>query len=136
MRLHILWLAGCLSMAAPAAESVLYPPRPQLSPSEWLQLRSQVMGQTDVECEPRTPLMRRCASDAMRTIWWLTEVGHEAHPGMVRQALVSKGGKVVLETSGYFAGDQTAFGRWYREILRNDQRELQSIVKKIAPALR
>jgi hypothetical protein len=131
VRRYAFCLAVYLSVSVSFAESVIYPSVPQMSRLEWLQLRAQIMGQADVECLARTPQVQRCASDVLRTIWWMTEVGHEAHPAMVRQALVRKDGSVVLETSGYFAGDQGAFRRWYTAVLRDDQRELQSIVRKL-----
>jgi hypothetical protein len=57
-----------------------------------------------------------------RTFWIFTTKDHPAHPAWVTRQLVEEGGLVRVRQIGYFAGDEKAFAKLFREYQeRNEQ---------------
>jgi hypothetical protein len=57
-----------------------------------------------------------------RTFWIFTTKDHPAHPAWVTRQLVEEGGEVHVRQIGYFAGNEEAFAKMFREYQeRNEQ---------------
>lgn len=57
-------------------------------------------------------------------IYFFTTRNHPAYPAAVRRAVVSRGTRSFVHTSGYYAGSRVAFLEWM-ESFRSEDRELQ-----------
>ena len=51
---------------------------------------------------------------ASRTVYAFTTPGHPAHPAWITKRVVRVGNAVGVQQVGYFAGEQPAFGQWFR----------------------
>lgn len=47
-----------------------------------------------------------------KSIYFFTTEGHPAHPAVVIQKIIQENGNLMIETSGYTAGDRKIFEEW------------------------
>jgi hypothetical protein len=122
MRTTTLALAVCLVTPALAQEYQPYP-TPRITAEQWARYAQEVrqnhQSSADILKEENVIVF---SDPRTRTFWIFTTKDHPAHPAWVTRQLVEEGGQVRVRQIGYFAGDEEAFAKLFREYQeRNEQ---------------
>jgi hypothetical protein len=65
-----------------------------------------------------------------RTFWIFTTKDHPAHPAWVTRQLVEEGGLVRVRQIGYFAGDEKAFAKLFREYQERSEQLAEDVQRR------
>lgn len=127
-RLRLPRLALCAAFAcgtaAPAAAQEFQPyPEPRITPEQYARYAEQVREawESTADIVKQEHVIVFSDPDS-RTFWIFTTRDHPAHPAWVTRQLVEEGGQVHVRQVGYFAGNEEAFAKLFREYQdRNEQ---------------
>jgi hypothetical protein len=122
MRTTTFALAACLVTPALAQEYQPYL-TPRITAEQWARYAEEVrqihQSSADILKEENVIVF---SDPRTRTFWIFTTKDHPAHPAWVTRQLVEEGGQVRVRQIGYFAGDEVAFAKLFREYQeRNEQ---------------
>lgn len=117
-------LLACLALAAGCAAEGAAPKGKigEPKPTVWNRLWDEVTAKPGAEVEilRGSPILQVVLTDE-RTIYYFTKPSHPAHPGVVKRAVVERGGADIVATEGWAAGSQEAFQRWLEAFATQDQ---------------
>jgi hypothetical protein len=111
----ILALAITLSHLAHAQSD---PPRrfPQshITAQQWEEFFKEIKAKPDAQdvSRPQTPDITVIAVPSESTMYFFTRPG-PAHPAVVVERVTQKDGHVYMNHTGYFAGSEEAFAKWF-----------------------
>lgn len=118
-RMHAFLGATCLALLLVSGNAVPAEPAPRFPTSkitaeQWKEYLSEIAKMPGIE--RRESSRQITLTDARTlTIYAFTQEANPAHPGVVVRVLVTGPGGTEVRRTGYFAGDQAAFSRWWTE---------------------
>jgi hypothetical protein len=110
-----LLLLALAPAAAAAADGGRRYAQSQITVGEWQAFFDEVRatpGARDIS-SPQVPSVTVIEVPGERTLYFFTAPGGAAHPGVVVERVLSKGGATYLQRDGYFAGSEEAFRAWF-----------------------
>lgn len=114
-------VTGAVAVAAlivgPGAVAQEFRPYPQfnITVEQWQRYFDEVSQKLADAAQPRPSEQLIVFNDrAGRAVYAFTAPGHPAHPAWITKRVVRVDNAVGVQQVGYFAGDQTAFGAWFR----------------------
>jgi hypothetical protein len=115
-----LLLASVVAAASPAAGQESRPfPSAHITEQQWQTYFDEVRKRADAEvlAAPNSKADSEGVSIAVRSenaVYYFTKPPNPAHPAVVRRAAVERDRTVYIDTTGYYAGSQTAFDNLFR----------------------
>lgn len=65
--------------------------------------------------------------DQSNIIYVFTTFGHPAHPAVVKRQPIETSSGIAMRRQGHYAGDESEFGKWWREFDELDRQLRESI---------
>lgn len=120
----LLFIAAALGPATAALAQEYQPyPQPRITPEQWARYAEQVRQAYESTADIQKGENVIVFSDLRtRTFWVFTTKDHPAHPAWITRQMVEEAGQVRVRQIGYFAGNEEAFAKLFREYQeRNEQ---------------
>jgi hypothetical protein len=106
-----------IMLSAAIAQSLSYKafPQPKITPEQWQSFFAEIKAKPGIEnvSRPETPDVVSLADRKEQIMYYFTN-GGAAHPALMIEKVVQNGNQVDIETTGYFAGAEEPFARWFR----------------------
>lgn len=107
-------LALLMSVAASTAQSERRFPHSHITPAQWQAFLDEVKAKPGVQniSKPEQPGILALSVQSENTLYFFTN-GGPAHPAVVVEQIIQDGGNIGLQHTGYFAGSEDAFAKWF-----------------------
>jgi hypothetical protein len=107
-------------------------PAPHVTAQQLNDLLVRLRGRAGFSCRQFGPHQLSCGSDDSQELWWLTEVGHPAHPAVSRGQMLTDTDTqdTCLVRDGYFAGAEELFSQWFSELKRYDEKTIEAFKRQ------
>lgn len=134
MRHPILSLAALLLplAAAPALAQEFQPyPQPKITVEQFARYADQVLQTYGYSTEILKDQQLVAFSDQRtRTFYVFTTKDHPAHPAWITRQMVEENGEVRVRQIGYFAGNEEAFAKLFREYQGRNQQLMEDVARR------
>lgn len=134
-RPRLLPAALCLPVllaAAPALAQEFQPyPQPKITAEEYARYAEQVLQTLGYSTEILKDQKLIAFSDQRtRTFYVFTIKEHPAHPAWITRQMVEEDGQVRVKQIGYFAGNEEAFAKLFREYQGRNQQLMEDVARR------
>jgi hypothetical protein len=132
---RLLPAALCLSAilaAAPAGAQEFQPyPQPKITAEQFARYADQVLQTLGYSTEILKDQQLVAFSDQRtRTFYVFTTKEHPAHPAWITRQMVEENGQVLVKQIGYFAGNEEAFAKLFREYQGRNQQLMEDVARR------
>ncbi len=129
--LSSLALAAAL-VAAPAFAQEFQPyPQPKITTEQFARYADQVLQAYGHATEILKDQKLVAFSDQRtRTFYVFTTKDHPAHPAWITRRMVEEDGQVRVKQIGYFAGNEEAFAKLFREYQGRNQQLMEDVARR------
>ena len=116
-----LLLALCLPGRALPGEPPRFP-SPHITAEQWQALYDEVRAKADAQdiSRPELPGIIAIAVSSEFTVYYFTAPG-PVHPAVIIQRMALQDGQMRVGYSGYFAGSEEAFAKWFDSFRRRSE---------------
>jgi len=127
----LLWLVA-LPAAGPASAQEFQPyPQPKITTEQFARYAEQVLQTLGYSTEILKDQQLVAFSDQRtRTFYVFTTKDHPAHPAWITRQMVEEDGQVRVKQIGYFAGDEEAFAKLFREYQDRNAQLMEDVARR------
>jgi hypothetical protein len=103
-------------------------PKPHITKAQWEAFFAETLSKPGAIVIDRADITRIVVPQES-AVFFFTKRSHFTHPAAARRAMVTYGNRIYIHTSGYYAGNRSAFLLWMKAFTdqdRNLQRDLNS----------
>jgi hypothetical protein len=128
----LLGLAAILGPAATALAQEFQPyPAPRITTEQYARYAEQVRQAWESTADIQKGENVIVFSDlGTRTFWVFTTKNHPAHPAWVTRQMVEEDGQVRVRQIGFFAGDEEAFAKLFREYQERNEQLVEDVQRR------
>jgi hypothetical protein len=130
--MHRAWLLIALLVAAPLSAQEYQPyPQPKVTIEQWQAYLNSVRESLEPTAEIyKDKHIVAFQNPGTRTFYIFTTKDHPAHPAWVTRQLVEQDGQVKVRQIGYYAGNEQAFDKLFREYLQRNEELMKEVAKR------
>ncbi|HET8691636.1 MAG TPA: hypothetical protein VFM30_05860 [Steroidobacteraceae bacterium] len=130
--MHRAWLLIALLVAAPLSAQEYQPyPQPKVTIEQWQAYLNSVREYLEPTAEIyKDKHIVAFQNPDTRTFYIFTTKDHPAHPAWVTRQLVEQDGQVKVRQIGYYAGNEQAFDKLFREYLQRNEELMKEVAKR------
>lgn len=130
--MHRAWLLIALLVAAPLSAQEYQPyPQPKVTIEQWQAYLNSVREFLEPTAEIyKDKHIVAFQNPDTRTFYIFTTKDHPAHPAWVTRQLVEQDGQVKVRQIGYYAGNEQAFDKLFREYLQRNEELMKEVAKR------
>jgi hypothetical protein len=130
--MHRAWLLIALLVAAPLSAQEYQPyPQPKVTIEQWQAYLNSVRESLEPTAEIyKDKHIVAFQNPDTRTFYIFTTKDHPAHPAWVTRQLVEQDGQVKVRQIGYYAGNEQAFDKLFREYLQRNEELMKEVAKR------
>jgi hypothetical protein len=121
-----------LLLAAPASAQEFQPyPQPKITTEQFARYAEEVLQALGYSTEVLKDQKLVAFSDQRtRTFYVFTTKDHPAHPAWITRQMVEEDGQVRVKQIGYFAGDEEAFAKLFREYQDRNAQLMEDVARR------
>ena len=117
----IVFLACSSAVAGTPDQETRRHPTARITVKQWNEFLAETKSREGAVVVSGTTFTRIEVS-AEQAVYLFTTRRHAAYPAAARRAITSVAGKTYIHTSGYYAGNRTAFVAWMAALAEQDRR--------------
>lgn len=126
-----LGLVAGLSAAVATAQEFQPYPQPKITTEQFARYAEQVLQTLGYSTEILKDQQLVAFSDQRtRTFYVFTTKDHPAHPAWITRRMVEEDGQVRVKQIGYFAGNEDAFAKLFREYQDRNQQLMEDVARR------
>lgn len=118
--------------AAPAGAQEFQPyPQPKITAEQYARYADQVLQSFGHSTEIlKDQKLIAFSDERSRTFYVFTTKDHPAHPAWITRQMVEEDGQVRVKQIGYFAGNEEAFSRLFREFQGRNKQLMEDVARR------
>jgi hypothetical protein len=118
--------------AAPAGAQEFQPyPQPKITAEQYARYADQVLQAFGYSTEIlKDQKLIAFSDERSRTFYVFTTKDHPAHPAWITRQMVEEDGQVRVKQIGYFAGNEEAFSRLFREFQGRNKQLMEDVARR------
>lgn len=127
----VLSVAAWLAIAPASAQEFQPYPQPKITTEQFARYAEQVLQALGYSTEVLKDQQLVAFSDQRtRTFYVFTTKDHPAHPAWITRQMVEEDGQVRVKQIGYFAGDEEAFAKLFREYQDRNEQLMEDVARR------
>lgn len=132
VRLPLITTLFASMLALPAGAQDFQPyPQPKITTEQFARYADQVLQAYGHATEILKDQKLVAFSDQRtRTFYVFTTKDHPAHPAWITRRMVEEGGQVRVKQIGYFAGNEEAFAKLFREYQGRNEQLMDDVARR------
>lgn len=118
--------------AVPAGAQEFQPyPQPKITPEQFARYADEVLQAFGYSTEIlKDQKLIAFSDERSRTFYVFTTKDHPAHPAWITRQMVEEDGQVRVKQIGYFAGNEEAFSRLFREFQGRNKQLMEDVARR------